>query len=150
MKPTNDKVPYESRLLEDLDPKLAEVVAEAEKQFDKQFASEVNVFTTCTHRNNARQEQLFAQRPKVTWARGGQSPHNKYPSQAWDVAFINTATKKLDWSSKWFDAYNAIVKKVAKAKGVEITWGSDWNRDNIKDKVKQDAPHHEATNWRTK
>lgn len=150
MKPTNDKIPYESRLLEDLDPILAEIVKEADIEFDKQYAAEVQVFVTCTYRNNARQEQLFAQRPRVTWARGGQSPHNKYPSQAWDVAFINNATKKLDWSSKYFDAYTKIVRKIAKKKGVQILSGSDWNDDGIKDRLKVDLPHHELKNWQKK
>lgn|SRR5574343_763478 len=149
MKPKDETKPYESRLIEDLHPDCRLIVEEADKQWDLQFPDGPNVFTTCTYRNNARQNELFAQtKPRVTWAKGGQSPHNTYPSSAWDVAFYDSNKKKLDWSSLYFDAYAKIVKEKAKFLGVEITWGADWNRDNIKDKIKQDLPHFELTNWR--
>jgi hypothetical protein len=52
------------------------------------------------------------------------------------------------FATNLFDAYAKIFKKVAAKYGIEITWGADWNRDNIKDKIKQDAPHFELTNWK--
>lgn len=149
MKPKDETKPYESRLASDLKTLAALVMNKADVEWDKQFPDGPNVFTTCTYRNNARQNQLFAQtKPRVTWAKGGQSPHNTYPSSAWDVAFYDSQKKKLDWSAEYFDAYAKIVKEIAQKEGVQITWGADWNRDNIKDKIKQDAPHFELTNWK--
>lgn len=151
MKPTDETKPFESRLMEDLHPDLALVSKEADEEFNNDYPDGPNVFTTCTYRNNARQNVLYAQtKPRVTWAKGGESPHNYYPSLALDKAFVNTKTKKLDWSTHLFDAYAKIFKKVAAKYGIDITWGADWNRDNIKDKVKQDAPHFQLTNWKTK
>jgi|GEM_PF-6205419 len=149
MKPLDETKPYESRLMEDLHPDLVLVSKEADIEWDKQFPDGPNVFTTCTYRNNARQNELFAQKkPRVTWAKGGESPHNTYPSSAWDIAFFDSETKKLDWSAHLFDAYAKIFKDIAAKHGIRVTWGADWNRDNIKDKIKQDAPHFELTNWR--
>jgi len=159
MKPKDETKPYESRLIEDLHPSAKLIVEEADKVWDAEYPDGPNVFVTCTHRNNARQTELFNlgrnangviinKKAVRTWAKAGTSPHNKYPSPAWDVAFLNTATRKLDWSEKLFDRYNAICKEIAAKNNIEITWGADWDKNGIKDKVKQDGAHHELTNWR--
>ena len=105
-------------------------------------------FLTCTHRTNETQGKLYAQGRTasqlkaaglseytptkgliVTWAKPGQSKHNKLPSEAFDIAFKNKEGK-LDWSTDLFAKFAAIVKPMG---GVE--WGGDWK--------KKDSPHFE-------
>lgn len=143
MKPDNTK-PYESRLDEDLDKFLLEVKNYAKEEWNKRH-DDVQVFVTCTHRNNARQTQLFNQGrngnkgPIATWAKAGQSKHNFYPSKAYDIAFMNNATKKLDWSQKLFVEYWEII--FAKY-GDKVRWGGDFDLNRKIDK-KIDLPHFE-------
>jgi peptidoglycan LD-endopeptidase CwlK len=154
-----------SRRLEDLQPILEQVAKESYQLFGVRFPNHPQPFTTCTFRPCIEQQQLLDQpkdgkdnngngiiddaSEKVTWAGPGQSPHNYNKSFAWDVAFINPVTQKLDWSSKLFKMYADVVQEVAKERAVEITWGGDWNGNGITtDEKKQDAPHHELKGWK--
>jgi peptidoglycan L-alanyl-D-glutamate endopeptidase CwlK len=91
-------------------------------------------FITCTHRTNEEQEQLFKQRPKVTNARAGQSPHNYKPSYAFDIAFIGL-NKKLDWSPELFKNFAEIITVIEP----QVEWGGNWKF--------KDSPHFEVKNW---
>lgn len=72
---------------------------------------------TCTHRSNEEQAELYAKgrtRPGriVTWARPGQSRHNRLPAEAFDIAIIENG--KLNWNPKskaWITA-KQIGKKI--------------------------------------
>ena len=133
MKPTDDTKPFESRDRNDLSTKLIAAYEMAEKEFNKRYGN-VNVFLTCTYRNNAMQEVYFKKRPKITNARGGQSPHNYYPSLAFDIAFIEN--KQLSYKPKYFKEFADIIALYG-----GITWGGNF-------KSMPDAPHFELSNWK--
>jgi peptidoglycan LD-endopeptidase CwlK len=84
-------------------------------------------------RTYAEQNALFAKKPKVTNARGGQSNHNF--GIAWDVGIFDNgkyyagSTKKEE---KAYDDLGALIK--AKVAGLE--WGGDW-------KTFVDKPHYQ-------
>ncbi len=84
-------------------------------------------------RTYAEQDALFAKRPKVTNARGGQSNHNF--GIAWDIGIFENGkyyagdTKKED---KAYVDLGAFIK--AKVSGLE--WGGDW-------KSFVDKPHYQ-------
>jgi len=133
MKPKDETKPFESRDRNDLSLRLKEAYEMAEKQFNQRYGN-VNVFLTCTYRNNAMQEVYFKKRPKITNARASQSAHNYYPSLAFDIAFLED--KKLSYKPKYFKEFADII-----ALHGGITWGG-----NFKNLV--DLPHFELTNWR--
>ena len=93
-------------------------------------------FYTCTYRTNAEQDQLFLQRPKVTNAKAGQSPHNYNPSLAFDLGFI-TLGKQLDWSVINFENFAEILLNIEP----RIEWGGSWKKF-------VDAPHYELKGWK--
>lgn len=134
MKPQDETKPFESRLMEDLHPELQQAYLFAESRFNALYPN-VNVFRTCTYRNSAMQEVYFKKRPKITNAKGGQSPHNYYPSLAFDIAFLEN--KKLSYNPKYFKQFADIITK----QYAHITWGGNF-------KSLPDAPHFELTNWK--
>ena len=136
MKPKDETKPFESRLLEDLHPRLSHPFTAAEAEFNK-LHNDVHVIVVCTYRNRAMQEVYFKKIPKVTNARGGQSPHNYYPSMAFDIAFVKVGKRELDWSPKLFKEFWAILQ----TKTNRITWGGNF-------KSFKDRPHFELTNWK--
>jgi peptidoglycan L-alanyl-D-glutamate endopeptidase CwlK len=136
MKPKDETKPYESRLLEDLHPTLASAFNKAQAEWNS-TRNDIHVITVCTYRNNAMQEVYFAKRPKISNARGGQSPHNYYPSRAFDIAFVKVGRRELDYSPKHFKDFWAILQKYSN----KITWGGNWQGF-------KDAPHFELTNWK--
>jgi peptidoglycan LD-endopeptidase CwlK len=125
--------PYESRKLEDLHIVLQAAYLAAERKFNNDFP-EVNVIRTCTYRNNAMQDLYFNKRPKITNARGGESPHNYLPSFAFDIAFVRN--KKLDYTPKYFKAFADIIKSISN----DVEWGGDWTKF-------KDLPHFQLKNW---
>jgi len=89
-------------------------------------------FLTCTFRSNEEQAKLYAQGrttpgAKVTNAKPGQSKHNVFPSNAFDIAFIIAG--KLDWNPDLFKKFSDIVKPMG------VKWGGDWRM--------KDLPHFE-------
>lgn len=87
--------------------------------------SEMDFTVVHTHRSDKEQEKLYNQRgpngERVTYAKAGQSKHNKIPSEAIDVA---------PWPIDWHDdqrfkdlAYH--IKASAKYLGINILWGGD-------------------------
>ena len=81
------------------------------------------------HRTNEEQDELFAKRPKVTNAKGGQSIHNY--GLAFDIVILfdkdeNGTFETASWKQ---DEYFQLVVDYFKSKG--YTWGGDWS--NFKD-----------------
>lgn len=95
------------------------------------------------YRTNEEQDELFAKRPKVTNAKGGQSIHNY--GLAFDIVILfdkdeNGTFETASWK---VDRYFMIVVDYFKSKGYE--WGGDWNKF-------QDRPHFQKSfghTWRT-
>lgn len=103
------------------------------------------------YRTNKEQDELFAKRPKVTSAKGGQSIHNY--GLAFDIVVLydtdgNGSLETASWDerkdvdkkdgSEWMQVVNFF-----KSKG--WSWGGDW-------KSFRDSPHFEKTygnTWRT-
>ena len=137
MKPKDETKPFESRLIEDLHPTSANAYNRAEQLFNERH-NDVHVIIVCTYRNNAMQEVYFNKRPKISNARAGQSPHNHYPSFAFDIAFVKVGKRELDYSPKHFKEFWAILQTLSST----ITWGGNFK--NFKD-----MPHFELTNWKS-
>lgn len=140
-----------SRSLADLNSNLARVFYEAEKIWEGR--GNPNVIITCTYRNNAMQNQLYAQGRTtkgsiVTWAKAGQSPHNYHPSLAFDVAFLKPDGKSLDWTSRNFVEFARVCKEVAAKADIAIVWGGDWDNDGRVDTKKTDLPHFQLDRWK--
>jgi peptidoglycan L-alanyl-D-glutamate endopeptidase CwlK len=115
-----------SRKLEDLNSTLVSAWERAEKEFESSKNNKVNVIITCTHRTCEEQNELYAQGrtvkgQKVTNAKCGQSLHNKYPSLAFDIAFLKL-DKTLDWSEDNFHDFANIIKKIEP----RVEWGGEW------------------------
>jgi peptidoglycan L-alanyl-D-glutamate endopeptidase CwlK len=95
------------------------------------------------YRSIEEQNKLFAQRPKVTNARGGQSIHNY--GLAFDIVILKDKDNNGTFESASFsiDEHWMNVVKFFKSKG--WTWGGDW-------KSFKDGPHFEKTfgyTWQT-
>ncbi|WP_426061234.1 M15 family metallopeptidase [Hymenobacter sp. B1770] len=85
----------------------------------------VPIVTEC-YRNPARQEELYAQGrtkpgPIVTYKRGGESKHNRWPSRALDVAFL-LADGEVSWSGLLLSKFARLMK----AADARVRWGGDW------------------------
>ena len=96
---------------------LQEILNEVIKYFD--------CSVLCGHRGKADQNKAYESgHSKVKWPNGR---HNKKPSIAVDVA--------------------VMVMGIAKAKGIGLRWGGDWDQDTeVKDNGFDDLPHFELTN----
>ena len=132
-----------SRRLEDLNEILADAYRKAALEYGSVYPDKPQPFITCTFRSNEEQLALYNQpkdgkdnngngiiddrSEKVTNAMPGQSPHNYRPALAFDVAFINPITQKLDWSADNFRRFADIALKIQPM----IRWGGDWNGNGI-------------------
>lgn len=143
MKPIDETKPYESRLLEDLHLTLQNAYTASESIFNERH-NDVHVIRVCTYRNNAMQTLYYKKKPKITNAKASESPHNYYPSFAFDIAFVKVGKKELDYSPKLFKEFNEIIQGVSS----NVVWGYDWNGNKIKDKNDFDMPHFELKGWK--
>lgn len=144
---------------------LATVYDKACVIFGQRYPEKSQPFMTCSGRTCAEQQILYDQptdgkdnngngkvdesAEKVTWAKPGQSPHNYFPVQAFDISFI-TKFGKLDWSAENFKLFWEICQEVLKEMGQPnaMRWGGDWNGNGItSDEKKPDAPHYEINGW---
>lgn len=120
--------------LNELDPKLQEVLNEAIKVID---------FTIiCGHRNQIDQDKAVAEgKSKTKWPN---SKHNSIPSKAADI-MPYLPVKGIDWNDKASLCYLiGIVKGIAVAKGIKLRCGVDFNRNGIiTDDSFFDGPHVE-------
>ena len=90
------------------------------------------------HRNEEKQNAAFASgHSKLKWPNGN---HNSMPSKAVDVAPF-----PVDWNdSKRFYYFAGFVMATAKAMGIKLRFGGDWNRDTqLKDNKFNDLVHWE-------
>lgn len=94
-------------------------------------------------RGRAAQEKAF--RDGNSKAKFGQSAHNYVPAIAVDLF-----PKPYSWSNlQAFDALSIVVMNIAKARGVPVRWGGDWNMDGARTTSDAwDKPHFELHPWR--
>ena len=95
------------------------------------------------YRSVEEQNKLFAQRPKVTNAKGGQSIHNY--GLAFDIVILKDKDNNGTFETASFDIDEHWMKVVNFFKAKGWSWGGDW-------KSFKDAPHFEKTfghTWRT-
>ena len=121
--------------------------------YQERHPNDPQPFITCTYRTDEEQLALYNQpkdgidnnhngiiddaSEKVTQAKPGESPHNFNPSFAFDIAFINTVTQKIDWGSKYFKQFADCIKQISSA----VECGIDWKF--------KDAPHFELKGWKS-
>lgn len=128
-----------SRSLNNLNKELSSAYQEAFNKYAFAYPNEPQPFITCTYRSNEEQNELYKQGRDikgkiVTYAKGGESPHNFEVSFAFDIAFIKN--NKLDWSNGLFKKFADIIKQVS----TNVEWGGDWRF--------KDYPHFELKNWK--
>ena len=90
------------------------------------------------HRSGERQNKLFEEgKTKVKYPNGR---HNANPSRAVDVA-----PYPIDWDDRErFHLFAGFVLGIAKAMGIELRWGGDWNMNfEVDDNQFDDFPHFE-------
>ncbi|MFC5413129.1 M15 family metallopeptidase [Larkinella bovis] len=139
-----------SRSISDLHPQLAYAFGKAEAEWLLINPTAPKPFLVATYRSSQEQQTLYDQ-PRdrkdndgdglidekdefVTNARAGQSPHNYFPSLAFDIAFRNSKGA-TDYQVKWFADFAKLVLKTP-----GITWGG-----NFQSLI--DRPHFELTGW---
>ena len=95
----------------------------------------------CTYRGKEEQEEAY--RKGNSRAKFGQSPHNFNPARAVDIIPYPVPMKNNQWdnNSKEWDEQAELFLKIAKEKGIKITWGGNFTR-------LVDKPHFELTNWK--
>lgn len=120
----------------------------------------VDFKVTCGHRAKDEQDAAFREgRSKLEFPK---SAHNLFPSAAIDIypcpvelpdesvkadpqEEIARLKKNMDLYKRWY-YFGGFVLGYAKAKGIKIRWGGDWDSDfNIKDQNLNDLPHFEMT-----
>ena len=112
------------------DPRLQRVFHEVVANFD------------CTilegHRNRERQNRMVEEgKSQVRWPDG---KHNTVPSKAVDVC-----PYPIGWDDRERQTlFAGFVLASAKAMGIELRWGGDWNRDTeVRDNTFDDLVHFE-------
>jgi len=136
-----DKITLER--IEKLHPVIREEVRELYLQINTALPHGVRLRFTHTYRSIAEQNALFAKRPKVTNAKGGQSIHNY--GLAFDIVilFDKDGSGRFATASWAIDSYWLRVAHFFKHRG--WVWGGDWTGF-------RDYPHFEKTfghTWRT-
>lgn len=116
--------------LETCDPRLQQAFQAVVAEFE------------CTvlegHRDQERQNQMVAEgKSKTLWPH---SKHNAKPSLAADVAAY-----PIDWEDRERQTlFAGYVLATAKAMGVTLRWGGDWDRDTeVRDNSFDDLVHFE-------
>ncbi len=121
-------------------PDVREQLKKDYLEINKRLPMGVRLRFSHTHRTNDEQDKLFAQRPKVTNAKGGQSIHNY--GLAFDVVILldkdgNGSFETASWE---IDEYFMRVVNFFKSKG--WIWGGDWTSF-------KDYPHFQKDySWR--
>jgi peptidoglycan L-alanyl-D-glutamate endopeptidase CwlK len=97
------------------------------------------------HRNKEKQNNYYYAIPPKSKVKYPNSKHNKIPSMAVDIAIYHKNEPHIRWSTikEWY--YLAgIVEGRAKALGIEIRWGGDWDQDgDFNDQDFNDLVHFE-------
>ena len=116
--------------LETLHPDLRKLCEEAIKLVD---------FTVLEgYRSAARQQDVYDQ--GASKARPGYSLHNRWPSEAVDLA-----PYPIDWQNRErFNHLAGVLVGLAHAHGIALRWGGDWSMDGeTTDNTFDDLPHFE-------
>ncbi len=90
------------------------------------------------HRDQEAQDAAYAAgRTKVKWPEG---KHNRMPSLAVDLA-----PTPIDWNDREkFTLFAGFVIGLARAQGLKLRWGGDWNGNfDVKDNRFDDLVHFE-------
>jgi peptidoglycan L-alanyl-D-glutamate endopeptidase CwlK len=119
-----------------LHPILRFAVDNAIAQYVAQNISDPVPFITCTYRDFADQDILFKQKPKVTNAKAGESPHNYNPCLAFDLGF--KVGNVLNWNITYFKKFADLIIKIEP----RIEWGGSW-------KSFKDNPHYQLIDWKS-
>ena len=105
--------------------------------------NEVIQFVDCSvlegHRSQERQDKLYDEgKTKVKYPRGR---HNSNPSRAVDVT-----PYPVDWEDRERQTlFAGFVLGIARAKGIKLRWGGDWDMDfQVMDNRFDDFPHFEV------
>jgi peptidoglycan L-alanyl-D-glutamate endopeptidase CwlK len=117
------------------DRRLQEIVLAAFKRMD--------FVVLCGFRNEKDQTDAFEQgRSKVQWPN---SRHNRNPSKAVDLAPL-----PINWKDTTaFRQLSDIMFEEAKARGVRLRWGGDFNMNGKPDDRFVDMPHYEIVDEKT-
>lgn len=86
----------------------------------------------CGTRSYAEQDRLYAQRPKVTNAKGGQSNHNF--GIAFDIGLFDAKGAYLEADTQYRKLHSACGHPDG------CLWGGDW-------KSMPDSPHYQLAKW---
>lgn len=143
-----------SRKKADLYRPLIDVWDYAFMRWEMEYSKLPQPLLTCTYRSDAEQTALYNQpfdgkdndgdgkidekNEKVTNAKAGQSPHNYFPSMAFDIAFWDEGKKGLDWSDHLFEKFWKLVQEKY---GDVVMWGGNF-------KSIPDRPHFEWKTWK--
>lgn len=90
------------------------------------------------HRDREAQDAAFAAgRTKLKWPHG---KHNRFPSWA-----VDAAPNPIDWQDRErFTLFAGFVLGMARARGLSLRWGGDWNGDfKVSDNRFDDLVHFE-------
>ena len=105
--------------------------------------NEVIQFVDCSvlegHRSQERQDQLYIDgKTKVKYPNGR---HNSNPSRA-----VDCTPYPIDWADRErHTLFAGFVIGLARAKGIKLRWGGDWDMDfQVMDNRFDDFPHFEV------
>ena len=123
-----------------LHPSVREEMKTIIEECDTVLTGRAQVRVTQGLRTFAEQDALYAQRPKVTNAKGGQSVHNY--GFAVDICLIIDGTQaswdvKKDWDGDKVADWDECVKIFAKH---GWSWGGNWSSF-------KDMPHFDKIGW---
>lgn len=108
----------------------------------QEIFNKVIEFVDCSiitgHRDKAAQNEMHRTgKSQLQWPNG---KHNTSPSLA-----IDAIPYPIDWKDRErMTLFAGVVMGIAKAQGVELRWGGDWDRDwHVKDNSFDDLLHFE-------
>ncbi|MGA0556532.1 hypothetical protein ACO2Q8_07775 [Larkinella sp. VNQ87] len=76
----------------------------------------------------------------ITKSKPGTSKHERWPSQAFDIAFLTPDKKSLDYTPRLFNQAAVILR----AEFPDVRWGGDFNGNGKADDSFVDRPHFEV------
>lgn len=105
------------------------------------LAEDYNITIICGHRSKAEQDE--AVRKGASKTPFPRSKHNSYPSKGIDAMLYN---KGLDWNDNGQNyMFVGIVRERARAMGIKIRCGADWDGDfDTDDQTFNDLVHFEV------
>lgn len=137
MTPSANQMQAQYIKLRGLSGLLAYAYTVALTEWKRRYPARPRPMLDTTHRTNKVQAELYAQGrtkpgPIVTHALPGQSKHNKYPAEAFDIKFVNP-DGSVDWDEDLFDDFWDCICTA----DCGVYWGGLWSGKKI------DRPHFE-------